>query len=300
MNFSFTRATRAAAFALVTLLLAAPADAQVQLKWKLKKGEKLNYEMVVNTNIDSMAGKMTMKQVMDMSWNVTAVKSDGSATLEQKITRVRMTMDNPMLGKIEYDSNKGAGDNPIAKQLGKSMGAIVNAKTTLTLTPYGEVKDLKLSKEFEEAIKKAGTGAGGLGGGINGDTLKQIVGQMGAVFPKKTVSKGDTWKHNIKSKLPFGEMKVDSTQKFTGMQSVSGNKVARIENKSSFTMVPKAGFPGKITIKDKGSKGTTYFSVEKGRLVSMSGVQNMEMNVSVAGRNITMSMKSVTEMKLKK
>ena len=299
MTFFFTRATRVAAFALAALLLAAPANAQVQLKWKLKKGEKLNYEMVQNMDIQNPTGKVQVKQIMDLSWSVKEIQSDGSAVVEQKITRVRMSMDTGIMGKIEYDTNKGPGDNPLTKKLHESMGALVKGSSTMTLTPRGKIKDLKLSKELEAAFNKNRGAAGGLGGGVNSDTLKQLVGQMGAVFPDKAVSKGDTWKQELKSKMGFGEMNVKSTQKYTGMQTVSGNKVARIESKSQFTLTPKAGFPGKVSVKDKGSKATSYFSVAKGRLISMSGVQNMDMTISVGGQNISMAMKINQEMKLK-
>lgn len=300
MTFSFQRATRVAAFAMAALFLAAPAVAQVQLKWTLKKGEKLNYEVVQNLEATNRNGKIKVNQTIDLSWNVKETKSDGSAVIGQKITRIRVAaMDSGMTGKVEYDTRTGPGEDALTRRIHDSMGALITGSSTLTLTPRGEIKDLKLSRELKAAFAKAKGVAGATGGGIDADTLKQIVGLMGAVFPAKAVTKGDTWKHALKSNKGIGELHVKLTRKYTGMQTLSGNKVARIESDSQFTLTPRAGFPGKISIKDKGSKTTSYFSVAKGRLISMSGVQNMDLTMTIGTRNIPMSMKIVQGVKLK-
>lgn len=299
MTISFQRATRVAAFALAAFFLAAPAVAQVQLKWTLKKGEKLNYEVVQNLEVKNRNGKIKVNQTIDLSWNVKETKSNGSAVIEQKITRIRLAMDSGMMGKVEYDTRKGPGEDALTRRIHDSMGALITGSSTLTLTPRGELKDLKLSRELKAAFAKAKGVAGAPGGGINADTLKQIVGLMGAVFPAKAVTKGDTWKHALKSNNGIGELHVKLTRKYTGMQTLSGNKVARIESDSQFTLTPRAGFRGKISIKDKGSQTTSYFSVAKGRLISMSGVQNMDLTMTIGTRNIPMSMKIVQGVKLK-
>lgn len=298
------RAAGSTILALAAMVVAGnAADAQVKLQWKFKKGETLNYQMVQNMDMSTMAGDMKMKQTMDMAWNVKEVKSDGSAVLTQRITRIRMTMSGGFIGKIEYDSDKknGGGGNPIADRLGKTMGALVNADFTLTMSPSGNITDMKLSEKAKAALKTAGGGAaGGLGGGLSEDTFKQMSTQMGAIFPKTAISKGKTWNHKQEVKMPFGELKTDMNFKYAGMDSISGKKVARIELDAKVSITPKAGFPGKIDIKDKGTSGKSYFDVEKGRLVSSTMSQNMDMVIMAGGQNITTGVKSTTEMKLKK
>ncbi|MFQ5734092.1 MAG: DUF6263 family protein, partial [Planctomycetaceae bacterium] len=217
--------------------------------------------------------------------------------LAQRITRVHVVMEGGPFGKVEYDSDKkdGAG-GLLAGQFKKTFGAIVNTDITMTMSPRGEVKGLELSDEAKAALKKAGAAGGPGGGGISEDTFKQMSSQMGAFFPEKAVSKGATWKNKFEIDNPAGKMKVDTTFKYAGTVSEGGSRLAKIELKPVISVSPKAGAPVALTFKDKGSSGTSYFDVSRGLLTRSSVVQNLEM--SAAGMAITM--KSTTEMKLKK
>ncbi|MFQ5733898.1 MAG: hypothetical protein ACE5KM_18320, partial [Planctomycetaceae bacterium] len=68
---------------LATVLAAGPLHAQEKLRWKLKKGQTLNYVMTQKMNMTTMAGGMAlnikMTNTMDMRWKIETVKSDGTA-----------------------------------------------------------------------------------------------------------------------------------------------------------------------------------------------------------------------------
>lgn len=290
---------------LIGTAAASPAHAQQTLKWKFTKGQKLGYEMTQKMTMSTMAGGMAfdmkMTNIMDMTWSVTGVKSDGSGEITQKVTRVRMTMTGLPTGKIEYDSSKenppGNGGNPIASQLQKTYGALVGSDIMMTISPQGRISNLKLSDKAKAALKGAGRGVPG--GGISEDTFKQMASQMGAFFPKGQVTKGQTWDHKFEMKNPVGDMKIETKFKYAGTVSQDGKRLAKLELTPKVSMTPKAGGGAKITMKDKGSKGESYFDLDRGVLTRSTLEQNLEMQVSAGGIMSTMTMKGTTEMKLK-
>lgn len=283
---------------LAVAITAGPAQAQQKLRWKFKKGQTLKYEMAQKMNMTTMAAGMAieikMTNTMDMAWKIEAIESDGTAKIAQRITRVRVTMTGGPFGKVEYDSAKkdGGGGGLIGDQFKKIYGALVNVDMTVKMTPRGEMKGLELSDEAKAAIKKAAAGGGGLGGGISEDTFKQMSSQMGAFFPEKTVSKGSTWKNKFEADSPAGKMAVNTTFKYAGLEK----GLTKIEVKPVISMTAKPGAPVALTLKDKGSTGTSYFDNKRGLLSHSTIVQNLEMSAGAQA----MTMKSTTELKLKK
>lgn len=287
-------------------LLTASASSQETIRWKFTKGQKLAYEMNqkmdMSTAVAGQAIDMKMTNIMDMDWVVQKINSDGSAEITQKISRVRFTMSGGPFGKVEFDSDKkdGGDGGPIGAQLAKSFSGLVNAEMTVTMTPAGEIKKLTLSDEAKAALKKASAQGGPGGGGVSEDTFRQMSTQMGAFFPAKAISKGDSWNKKYSVDNPAGKMEIDTAFKYLGTESKGGSRLAKIELKPKMSLTPKAGSPLKMEIKDKGSSGTSYFDLSKGILSSSSVTQNMNMEMSANGMQITMTMKAVTDMKLKK
>jgi Family of unknown function (DUF6263) len=289
--------------ALLPALFAAPLQAQT-LRWKFKKGQTLKYGMTqkmnMNATILGMVVNVKMTMIMDMLLAVKSVKSDGSAEIGQKITRVRMTTEGGPGGKMEYDSDKkdGGGGGLIGQQIAKAFGPIINAEMTMTMTARGEVKSMKFPEGVEAALKRAG--GGNPAGGFSADSLKQMTAQMGAVFPEGPVVKGQSWLKKTEADTPQGKMVMNITFKYAGTSTIGGRKVAKLELSPKFSMTPKPGAPAKFTVKDKGSSGASYFDVEAGVLTHSSLIQNMEMEISAGGVTQTMSTKSETEFQLAK
>jgi Family of unknown function (DUF6263) len=289
--------------ALLLTFVASPSQAET-LRWKFKKGQKLNYAMTqkmnMSTSVMGMAIEIKMTMIMDMAMNVKAVKSDGSADATQKITRVRMKMEGGPFGKIEYDSvKKDGGGGVIGEQFAKSLGPLVNAELTMTMTPRGEVKSMKIPAAVEAALKKAG-GGNPVGGGFSADSLKQMTSQMGAIFPEGPVVKGQSWSKKTEADTPQGKMVTNITFKYAGTSTIGGRKVAKLELSPKFSLTAKPGAAAMFTIKDKGSSGASYFDVEAGVLTNSSLIQNMEMDVMAGGVAQTMNIKSEIEFKLVK
>jgi hypothetical protein len=282
---------------------AAPGEAQT-LRWKFKKGQKLSYDMTQTANMSisvmGMAVEIKMTMNMDLKWDVKKVESDGTAEIGQKISRVRMKMEGGPFGKLEFDTDKkDGGGGLIGEQMAKSFTPLINAEMTATVTPRGTVKSMKIPDEVEKALKKAGAG-NPVGGGISADTFKQMTAQMGALFPEGPVVKGQSWSQKTSVDTEQGKIVTDIEFKYAGTSTIGGKKLAKIELKPKFTLTPKPGAATAITIKDKGSSGVSYFDMETGVLSHSSLIQNMDMEITVAGMMQTMTMKAEMVMKLAK
>src|SRR5262249_38285939 len=153
---------------LAVLLMACGADraaAQTTLRYKFKKGEKLNYEMEQKIGMAmSIMGRdinMDMGQTIDMTWSVLDVDADGKAKMTQTITRVRFTMDGPT-GKVEYDSKEDkAPEGPLGKIMTPIFRALAGAEIGLTMDTQGKVSDIKVPEKLTKAAKSLPQGAAG-------------------------------------------------------------------------------------------------------------------------------------------
>ncbi|GAB4137735.1 MAG: hypothetical protein Tsb009_05420 [Planctomycetaceae bacterium] len=278
--------------------LSSQAEGAEKLRWKFKVGEKLNYQMVQNMNMAmQVMGQninMNMNQTMDMVWKGTKVHSDGTTDLSQTITRIRFTMSGGPIGKVEYDSanpNLGAG-NPIVGGIAKMFNALVGQEFTMQITARGELKNIKMPQKFLDSLKQGA--AGRIPGMLNADTLKEMVGKSGIIFPEKAISKGDTWNSKMELKNPVGTIKVAT--KYVHNGTVKG--LEKIQLTPKMTMVPNPGSPFNIKLSDQSGGGTVLFDAKAGRIVSSSMKQKMVMVIAAGGQNIEQTVNQTIEMKL--
>ena len=75
-------------------VFATTARADTELQWKFKPGTKTHFEMkmdaVRETKSRDTVFQLKINQIMDMTWEVVDVASDGTATLHQTVDRVRL------------------------------------------------------------------------------------------------------------------------------------------------------------------------------------------------------------------
>lgn len=292
---------------LAVLLVACGADraaAQTTLRYKFKKGEKLNYEMEQKIGMAmSVMGRdvnIDMGQTIDMTWNITDVDADGKAKMTQTITRIRFTMDGPT-GKVEYDSKEDKEpEGPVGKIMAPIFKALAGAEIGLSMDPQGKVSDIKVPEKLAKAAKSLpqGGAAGGLGDMLSEDGLKQMMDQSGLRLPKDAVAKGKTWDQQLEIKSSLGKMKVDTVNTYEGSVKRDGKDVERVAMKPKLAIETDENAAVKITLKSQDAKGMAYFDNAAGRLVASNMSQDMEMAVSVAGQDVTQKLKQTVALKL--
>ncbi|MCW5766699.1 MAG: hypothetical protein KIT68_12070, partial [Phycisphaeraceae bacterium] len=209
------------AVGLLALSAGAVAAEPVTLKYKWVKGEVIAYRMTQDTatEMKGLPGmgdqKGTQKQIMGTRMEVKDVADDGAATVETTFESVKLTMEQPGMGAMSYDSEKpgdGAG-NPFAA----SFGAMIGERITFVIMPDGSVRKAegmdKIIKKMAEAMDKENPGMGAmvadqLKGSFGDDAMRRTYEQAMKILPEKPVSAGDSWTTNFDQPLPMmGTMK---------------------------------------------------------------------------------------------
>ncbi len=194
MHLAFVRSRLASfvAAAACLSLISTVSQAEAPLRWKFTPGESFDYQMTqdMNMNIDAgQAGQLatTAGQTMNMTWNVKSIDDQGHAVIEQKIDRIQMKMTAPGGQGFEYDTDSEEPAVGVAAMVAPTMEAMTAGQFTFTLSPRGEVSDVKVSEELLAAIKN---GPGGEAGAV--EQFKSMVSQVAFTLPEKPP---DDWRN---------------------------------------------------------------------------------------------------------
>ena len=287
---------------LITALIAASsASAQTTLRFKFTKGEKLQYvmeqKMKMVMNIMNMEIDTKMNMSMDMAWNIIDVNSDGSAKLEIKVTRAKMSMDGAT-GQVEVDSNqKEEPDDAIGKIFSQIVKATGKMEITGTMQTTGEMKDLKVSEETLKAMKNL-PGAEKFGDALSPESFKSMASNL--VFPMEPVTKGKTWTNKSETKTAIGKTTTESTYTFEGTVEKGGVTLEKISIKPVMKIEPDPKSNIKVEVKDAKGSGTIFFNNKTGQMVETVINQQMQMQLGVGGLSFDQTIDQTVSVKLKK
>ena len=255
------------------------------LRWKFTAGEAFDYEMKqdMNMNVDAgQAGQMgtTAGQTMNMTWNVKSVDDQGVAVIEQKIARIRMKMTAPGGQGFEYDTSSKDPAVGIAAMVAPTMEAMTAGNFTFSMSPRGEVSDVKLSDDLLNAVKN---GPGGESGAV--EQFKSMVSQVAFVLPENPAKTGETWTTKIAVSNPTGgNQSVETTYTYDGTREADGTTYAVI--KPSMKMEIAKNPMMEMTMKDQKTDGEVLFDLKAGELHSMSINQNITMDMTAGGQTM--------------
>ena len=293
-----TKAKVAGLLVAVLCFSSSPAWAQTTLKYKFNKGDKNSYvmeqKMAMKMNVGGIDIQMDVTQTIDMSHIVNDVASDGNANMTMKFDRWRMSMDGPT-GKIDIDSEKdAAGDNPVAQALAPFVTAMKGAEFNVTMSPQGDQSNVKIPAAFLKALKA--NPVPGMQDMFSEDSMKRMMTQSAQILPKNPVAKGATWEAKTDVKMPFGVMKTKTASMYDG----PANNLEKISFKLDISLDPDPNAPIQLKMKVEDAKGTALFDNAAGRLVEMTAIQIMNMEIAAGGQNINQRIESTVSMKLKK
>lgn len=271
------------------VLTTAVSQADEPLRWKFKAGDKFNYNMKqdMNMNMDAgPAGKLatTAQQNMDMNWAIQSVNPDGGAVIKQTIDRIRVKMTAPGGQGFDYDSDNEGPAVGMAAMVAPTFKAMTAGSFEFTMSPRGEVTDVKVSPELLEAIKNAPGNQGGTDEKA-AEQFKQMVSQVAFVLPEKAPAKGETWTTKIALNNPAaGNQTVETTYTFDGTREVDGITYAVI--KPAMTMNLAGNPQMEMKMKEQKTNGEVLFNIEAGRLQSMSIDQDIILDIIAGGQTI--------------
>lgn len=284
--------------ALVVALVAAnTARADKTLKWKFKEGDKANYALKQKADIliDANGVEFDIKvgQIMDLTWNVKSVASDGTVELGQTVDRVQLKMSTPFTGEFVYDSKDEANapTGEIWDRMGGPIKALVGGEFQIKLKANGKVEEIKLPEKLAELLKEQSGGGGAqammMGGGLFSESaIKQVIEQSILTLPDAGVADGATWNKHLENKLgPIGTQKFDTTLTLAGVEKRGAAELTKIDTKTEMKFEPNPDSDADIEMEvtEQSGKGSVLFDAEKGRVIESSNEQKMTLEGDFMG-----------------
>lgn len=287
---------------LVALLPAGSiARAAEPLRWKFNVGDKLNYAVTQDMTMNMSAGtagqiSTTMKQSMDMTWSVKAVNDSGDAEVGQSIDRVKLSMSMPTGQNMEYDSSSDEAPGGMAAMIAPMYDAMTEGEFSFTISPRGEISDVKIPPEVMEALKKT-PGASMMGDMASAEGFQQMIMQGSLVFPEKPLEPGDSWSSTATMNNPAaGKQTVETTYTYEGTKDVDGVTMA------VFKPTVKMDFAGsemmQMKVTEQETDGQLLFNRDAGRLDSTSLQQKIKIDATVAGQAMQQQIDQLVQVKV--
>lgn len=282
-----------AAFAVCLAGVHSPrAHADVELRYKFKAGETLNYQftqsMQMTMQVPGLPNDIVtrMKQQMFLDITTDEVLADGSARQRQIIRRITMQLESrggPMPLDVAYDSDSPElPTGPVAESLMASLKPMVGAEWKQLVNVRGEVSNVEVPQKVVDALK-ATPGAAMMGNMATPEGLKQISTQSATVFPEKAVKLDDEWDSALDVKLPFGTM---TTRKITRYRGPNTAGQEEIGLRTEITFVPAANAPAQLKIVDNEADGRILFDNRSGRILQNRLDQTTTMQVIAGGQQV--------------
>lgn len=233
-----------------------------------------------------------LKQIMDVTWTVKAVDSDGTAELLQKMERVQLSMNTPFTGEVHYDSKEPDKLPPpeLWDRIGKPIEAMLGGEFTLKVTPQGKVTDLVLPEKLSAALKEqrgGGAQAMMMGGGLfTESTIRQTIEQAVLVLPSEGVGEGVSWNREYENKMgPIGTQKFAVTYNYGGQEEKDGKVLEKIESKTQVAFEPNEGsdIDAEFEITEQAGTGTILFDPAAGKTVLSKNKQELTLEGDFMG-----------------
>lgn len=252
-------------------------DSSVVLQWKFKKGETLLYRDNVNLEIEvsmpmgNQTGKVEM--LMEYALTVKDVDSNGTASIDMKVKRVKMVMDmGPGVPATNFDTDKK-----------EDMGKLDSLPPQMASIPKLLKRKIKVKVDKSGRVQKVEgledlKGAGSMGG-LDKSSLEEIF----VGFPMGPISQGAEWTKNLMRNMMNMGVEVESTYALQSQETKNGKKCASIENKEKWKLNMKNNPMAqhlKINVKKAGGKGKILFSLDDGKVLSKSMKANLEVSLS--------------------
>ncbi|HQR41994.1 MAG TPA: DUF6263 family protein [Gemmatales bacterium] len=269
--------------ALAALALHAGSTVAQELRYKFSAGTKNSYVMEQNQTMkmSAMGQEFEIKINMSMELSQAIDRVDtatGNAVMKQKIERVKMKMEGGPIGSMEYDSKSDKEPEGALAAMAGIMKAMTESEISMTMSPLGEVSNIKMPEKLMEEMKNLGGGAGGLGGNMfSEDQFKNMLNQSVMILPKNAPVAGSTkWDRSFDMKMgPIGSMKTTTKYTYAG----KSGSFDKIDMSIDMKMEPDPNAPIQMKMTTKEANGNTLFDNAKGRVqeVNMKTISEMDM-----------------------
>lgn len=261
--------------------------ADTKLRWKFNQGQTMEVTMVqIIDQTTVMAGNESTssnKSTTTMSWNVTDVATDGTATVENVINGYKMEVTIPGVGLVTVDSKTQPEPNTPAANIDAVMRPMLDTPLEQKMSPRGKIYDVTIPDSAVAGIAAAS--------GMNAQMLKDMSEKASIEFPAEPLNRGDSWTTTATTASPAGEIQLKTTYTYEGpMEGSDSIHVIGVDLKMSFGEGPNAQGAA-ITVTEQNNQGKLMFDNNAGRMIESSMNQDMTMKIVAGPTEITQMVK---------
>ena len=275
--------------ALVLTAVTAESRAERLLRWKLQPGETIDVRIVQDMDMTSnVLGKSLLSSAdmsMVMRWVVKDVDQEGVTEIRQSIRRLRMAVETPGSAAVVYDS--ASQDTPVglAKNLAKNMQPLIGVEFIQTMSPRGEIIDVRLSAVANAKLARAPAGAA-VRQVFSEDGVKSLLQQAATVLPERSVKTGDQWTGVTRTQSPLGTLVMNNVYTYRGTVKKNGRALERIDVEVNVSFAKRNNPTGvHVEIEQQENRGVMYFDVERGRFVETMLAQKMTLVTAIGDKS---------------
>ncbi|NOY28928.1 MAG: hypothetical protein GXP28_01770 [Planctomycetes bacterium] len=279
--------SRAFLLAWVIFVFCSLATAAEPLVWKFVEGDTYHYQMVqeMETTMNLGPGGATtssVKQTIDMVWEINLVDDQGTAALTQTIDRVQMHITAPGQGEVHFDTASEEPAQGFAAMLAPSLKAATQSPFQVTMTSRGEITQVEVPEALIEILSQGPAGAL-LGSLATEKGFKETMASSLLVLPTfEELVEGHQWSTSLEIENPtLGNITTLATYEYQGSREVEGQTM------EVFVPTRVTQFDG-ATLRVEGQKttGEILFNRSAGHLDSTSIHQSIDLLITVDGNDV--------------
>ncbi len=263
----------------LVLTTATPALA-VDLKWSFKTGESQRYRLETKTISEVSFPKhvtTTMLLTTETTWSVGSIDDNGDAEIALRFDRFQFRADTPK-GRIDYDTaaDLDASKEPaglLSATLVPTYKALAGSTFLYTMTPLGDVRDIRIPSEVITKLKEA-VETSADSPRFSEEAYKYLVRDQILIFPGKDLKRGDTWGRQTKVPSPTGLHVHEKTYTYGGPDESSAHETIRLKVFVGLQPAPNSSLDIKIDAQE--DNATYLFDNQDGHLVQSTRGQTFK------------------------
>ncbi|MEM7454007.1 MAG: DUF6263 family protein [Planctomycetota bacterium] len=299
--------------ATIVLFVFAQSTANAQTaQWKFNEGDQFSVTMTQSSEItsnltladvddqDKIGRTARSELILDMDWQVTAIE-DGNAIVEQTISRIRVVADTGSASEDEISIDTSSDDplRGIAGSLRTQMKSLIGLAFDVTMSPRGEVIDVTVSDETQEALR-AIPGSMQIRQMMTAESMADLYGQAVVVLPEDSLEEGQPWETSAQIGTAMGAVSRTNRYTFAGMQEVDGRSLASFDVVTTLEPVATEGETPESRLVDFEGGGTMMMDLEAGHFVSSTASNVMNTEREYFDKTIVTTVSSDVEMQIEK
>jgi len=292
--------TRIAFFLLFAVSISTAHAQEATLGWQFKSGDGFAIEFTqtdtFRTLIDTRDRSVESEVILNLEWKVTAVDAQGTATIDQTLTRVRLNSGAPGEEEkrtIEIDTDADKPKRGVSRDFAKLLMPIVGLKYSLKVDKNGAVLSvtvdaatlatidaLPAEHQFSNVVQPA--------------TMKACLAKSLAL-PSRPLKADLAWEDADQLAFSGGMLDRKSKWKVSSLDEKSANLDLGLELDQSAATAKKGSFTGPMKLQSYTGSGNMVFDRKAGYMQSFRMESETQVRTMYRTDKVDTTHKSVSQ-----